>query len=182
MSKMVEKINVITSNPDKVKAAEKAFEGTDIELSRIDNKFEEIQADSSMEIARHTVENMMDDFDNPVVREDHSLYLKGLEGIPGPYMSYFDRNMSVELLLELLEDRSREGYFEICAATGYNGDIKEYCFQIPIEIAEEPRGEEGNIDRVLMLEDGENTFSESNSDRRTHIFNQNFREIAEDFS
>ena len=178
---MVDKIFLITGNPDKVNAARKAFKTKDIELSRIDNKYEEIQAGSSMEIARHTVEEMMDDFDNPVVREDHSLYLEGLGGIPGPYISYFDKNLPVETLLELLEDRSRKGYFEICAAVGYKGKIKKYRFRVPIEISEEPRGEEGNIDKVLMLEDGEKSFSESSSDRRTHIFNRNFRRIAEDF-
>jgi len=179
---MVDTIHVITGNPDKVKAATRAFENTGIQLSRVDNRFREIQAEDSMEVAKHTVRKMMEFFEEPVVREDHSLYLKGLEGIPGPYISYFDKNLPVETLLELLKGRSREGYFEICAAVGYEGEITEYSFKVPIRIANEPRGDKRNIDKVLMLKNGDNTFAESSSDNRTHIFNRNYRRIAKDFS
>lgn len=60
-------------------------------------------------------------------------------------------------------------------------DIAEYSFRVPVEIAERPREDNGNIDRVRILEGEEETFTESSSGKRTYIFTQNFREIARDF-
>ena len=37
-------------------------------------------------------------------------------------------------------------------------DIAEYSFRVPVEIAGRPRGDTGNIDRVLMLEGEDETF------------------------
>ena len=115
---MMEKVFIVTGNSDKLMAARRAFENTGIQISRADNRFKEFRVENSIEVARHTVEKMREFFEEPVVREDHSLFLEGLDGIPGPYISYFDRNLPVETLLELLEGRSRKGYSVLCAAVG----------------------------------------------------------------
>lgn len=62
-----------------------------------------------MEIAEHAVKKAMEDLEEPVVREDHSLYLDALPGFPGPYTSYFDSQIPAEKLLELVEGRKRTG-------------------------------------------------------------------------
>jgi XTP/dITP diphosphohydrolase len=180
---MVEEILLITGNNEKFKAAKQAFEGTNIELKQLDEDYTEIQASSSLEVAKHTVEQAIEEYDKPVIREDHSVYLDAVPGFPGPYMSYFDKNVPAERLLEILEGEERTGYFEIGAVLGLpNGEIKEYEFRVPIEISEEIRGKERNWDRILMLEDGDKTFAETESESRQNIWNRNFRKIAEELS
>ncbi len=180
---MGQKVFLLTGNPEKVKSARKAFEGTGIELEQLDKDYPEIQASSSLEVARHTVEQALEDYDRPVIREDHSVYLDAIPGFPGPYMSYFDSEISAETLLDILEDKPRTGYFEIVAVLGLpDGDIEEYKFRVPIEISEEIRGVGRNWDRVMKLEDGEKTFAESDVESRIEIWNQNYREIAEDLA
>lgn len=180
---MINKAFLITGNPEKLKFANKAFEQTNTQLEQIDPDYREIQASNSLEIARHTVENFIGEYDRPIIREDHSVYLDAVPGFAGPYMSYFDQKLPAERLLELLECEKRTGYFEIGTALGLpNGEIKEYEFRLPIEISEEIRGDEGNWDRVLMLKDAHKTFAESANENRLDIWNQNLRKIASELS
>lgn len=171
---------LLTGNSDKLKSARKAFKGKNAVLKQLGEDYPEIQASSSLEIARHTVKQAMEDYDKPVMREDHSMYLDAIPGFPGPYMSYFDQNTSAEKLLELLNGRERTGHFEISAVLGLaSGNIKEYSFTVPIEIAEEIRGDERNWDRIMMLEGSGKTFAESSEESRLEIWNKNYRDIAE---
>jgi len=180
---MTREVYVLTGNSDKLKSAKKAFEGTSVEIKQLNEDIPEIQASSSLEIARHTVKQVMEEYDKPVIREDHSIYLDAVPGFPGPYMSYFDKNVPAERLLEILEGEKSTGYFEIGAVLGLpTGEIKEYEFRVPIEISEEIRGDEGNWDRVMMLEGENESFAESSGESRLDIWNQNYRDIADDLS
>ena len=180
---MTNKVFLITGNPEKLYFARKAFEQTNIQLEQIDPDYREIQASSSLEVARHTVEKFIGEYDSPIIREDHSLYLDAIPGFPGPYLSYFDEELDAEKLLELVEGEKRTGYFEVGTVLGLpNGEIKEYQFNVPIKIPDEIRGDERNWDRVLKLESSDKTFAESSSDDRAEIWNQNFRKIAEEIA
>ncbi len=79
---MVENVYLITENPDKIKSAKKAFEDTNINLKHIDENYPEIQASSSLKIARYTVTKALEDHNKPVIREDHSIYLNAIPGFP----------------------------------------------------------------------------------------------------
>ena len=180
---MAETVYILTSNSDKFESAKKAFKSSNIELRQLSKDYPEIQASNSLEIARHSVEQAMEEHDKPIVREDHSVYLDAVPGFPGPYMSYFDKNLPTEKLLQLLEGKERTGFFEIGTVLGRpNGEIKEYEFRVPIRISEEIRGNKGNWDKILMLEDKDQTFAQTSSESRTEIWNQNFRKIAEEIT
>lgn len=178
---MGQKVYLLTGNPDKVKSAREAFKETGIELEQLDECYTEIQADSSLKIARNTVKQATKDYDRAVIREDHSVYLDALPGFPGPYINYFDKKLPAEDLLKLLKGEDRTGYFEVAAVLGLpKGEIKEHQFRVPIEIADEIRGNERNWDRVMMLEGEDETFAESSVESRLSIWNRNYRKIAEE--
>lgn len=180
---MARKVYLLTGNSDKVRSAEKAFQNTCVELEQLSEDYPEIQAESSLKIAKHTVKQAMKEYDKPVVREDHSLYLDSIPGFPGPYMSYFNDKIPAEKLLQLLENKQRTGYFEVATVLGIpNGEIKEYQFRVPIEISEEIRGDQRNWDRIMMIENSEETFAESNEESRLNTWNQNYRKIAEEIA
>ena len=180
---MGQNVYLLTGNSNKVSSAREAFDETNIELNQLDEDYPEIQASSSLEVARHTLKQAMEEYDKPVIREDQCVFLDAVPGFPGPYMSYFDKNVSAERLLELLEGEERTGYFEIGAVLGLpSGKIKEYEFRVPIKISEEIIGDERNWDRVMMLEGENETFAESSGESRLDIWNQNFRKIAKEIS
>ena len=179
----MKQVKFISSNPDKLEAAKEAFKDTDIELEQTPNKYPEIQADSSLEIARHTAKKASNDYECAVIREDHSMFLEAVPGFPGPYISYFDDNMPVEKLLKILKNaESRKGKFVIATVLCQDGKLHEFETEVGIELVKQPRGGSGNWNKVLKLEDQEKTFAETDPDQRLKIWNRNLRKIAEKLS
>lgn len=174
-------IYLVTQNPGKVKAANSVFKKYDIEIKGVEKDYPEIQADSSLEIAKHTALEAARDLKSPAIREDHSLYLNAL-GIPGPYMSFVEKKLSVHKLLEILStQKDRTGYFELAAVYAKaNRDVKEFVYKVPIHIKtkidrEDPRG---GWNGVICLEGEMRAFTEYPEEERLSVWSKNFEEIA----
>lgn len=173
-------IYLVTKNKGKLMAAQSAFADTSVTLMPVDRDYPEIQADTSAEIARHTALQAAADYGAPAIREDHSLYLNAF-GIPGPYMSFFEKRVGADTLLALLATtKDRNGYFEV--ATTYaepSGAVREFSFKVPIRFAEEARGTlQGGWNRIIMLEGESRTLAEYPESERLHVWNQNYLAIA----
>jgi len=172
-------VYLITNNSGKLLAAKKAFEGSGIELKQLTGEFPEIQADTSLEIARYTAIQVAKEKKVNVIREDHSLFINAL-GIPGPYTNYVEKRIPAQKMLELLKGKDRTGYFEI--GTVYaepNGLTKEFTYQVPIKISEELKGTRGEWNKILMLKDSNKTFAESTEEENANVWNKNFKKIVE---
>ena len=172
-------IYLITNNPGKLLAAKSAFQDTNIELKQLKSNFPEIQADTSLEIARYTAVNVAKEKNIPVIREDHSLFINELSKFPGPYTSYYDENIPAEKLLKLIR-KNYTGYFEISLAYAEpKGLIKTFTYQVPIKISKGLKGNRGNWNKILMLKDSNKTIAESTEEENTHVWNKNFKKLAE---
>lgn len=179
---MTREIYIITRNKGKLLAAQKAFSQYGIEVKAIDKEYPEIQADTSIEIARFIALQAAKEFKVPVIREDHSLYIRALGKFPGPYTNYFDRNLFVEQLLNMLKDaRDRTGHFDVAAVYAKpDGTYKDFIFQVPIKISKEARGKNGNWDKILMLEKSSRTFAETKEEDNVDVWNKNYLAIAQE--
>ena len=175
-------VNIITKNSGKLLAARAVFSKFNIEVNQIDKKFPEIQADTSLEIAKNMALQAIKEFNTPIIREDHSLFINAL-GIPGPYANFIERKIPVEKLLKILElEEDRSGYFEI--ATVYaepNGLIEKYVYQIPIFFEKEIRVPDprGGWSGIIRLADEKRTLTEYPEKERLHIWSKNFLSLAE---
>ncbi len=174
-------VNIITKNPGKIFAAKSVFDKYKISVNQIEKDYPEIQAGTSLEIAKFTAIEVSRELDIPVIREDHSLFINAL-GIPGPYTNYIEKKLSAEKVLEIMKNvTDRSGYFEI--ATVYadpNGLTKDYVYQVPIKIATEQRGNlQGGWNRIIQLESENRTLAEYPEEERTEIWNKNYKKIAE---
>lgn len=174
-------VYLITKNPGKIKAAKSVFDKFAIQLKNLDREFVEIQADSSLEIARYTAVQAAKELNLPVIREDHSLFVSAL-GFPGPYTSFIERKTPPEKLLNLLKAcNDRTGYFEI--ATVYaepNGLTKEYAYKVPIhfktkEVVQDPRG---GWNGLICLKGEKRAFTEYPEEERLKVWNRNYYKIA----
>lgn len=174
------KVNILTKNKGKQLAAKSVFDKYNIETVFIDKEYPEIQAPTSLEIAKHTALQASQELGIPVIREDHSLFINCL-GIPGPYTSYIEAQLPVLKLAEILkEQEDRTGYFEV--ATVYaepDQSTKELVYQVPITISKEARGEyDKGWDRVLQLEGDKRTFAGYPEEERTGVWSKNFEKLA----
>lgn len=175
-------VNLITKNPGKLLVAQNAFSKYGIQVNQISKEFPEIQADTSLEIAKYTALEAAKEFNMPVIREDHSMIINAL-GIPGPYTNFMERHLPVEKLLEILEtQKDRSGYMEV--ATVYaepNGFVLEYSYQVPIffekkiKIPDRRKGWSG----IIRLAGETRTLTEYPEEERTNIWNKNYISIAE---
>lgn len=177
---MTELVHMLTGNEDKLRVARNTFENYGITVEAYDFDIPEIQAETSLEIARFAVRAAHDATGLAFLREDHSFYIDEL-GIPGPYMSYMDKKVSVEKLLTIMSVLpSRSAHFELAASyINIHGQLLESVFSVPIEIAEKAAGNERlRWERVMRFPEESQTFAELETNR-DEIWSQNFKNIAQ---
>lgn len=181
---MLKKIYLLTKNLGKLKAANSVFNKYNIELQPIEKEFPEIQADTSLEIARYSAIQAAKELGVPVVREDHSLFIDTL-GIPGPYINYVEKKISTELLTKILNIlQDNKGKFVV--ATVYaepNGETFEYSFEVPMTFGSEVKGDDARgWNGLIRLQDESRAITEYPEEERLHIWNQGYEAVAKHIS
>lgn len=174
------KLYLLTKNLGKLKAAKSVFDRYDIEIVSIENEYPEIQADSSLEIARFSAIQATKDLNACVVREDHSLFINAL-GIPGPYTNYMEKKISSDKLLKIINlFGDNRGEFEIATVCAKpDGSIFEYVFKVPMTFGDmikgdNPKGWNG----LIRLLDETQAITEYPEEERLHIWNQGYEAVA----
>lgn len=173
-------VNLMTKNQGKVLAAKSSFNKYNIEIKSLDFDIPEIQADTSIEIAKYAVQQAWDKFHEPVIREDHSFFINEL-GIPGPYMAYIERQIDLEHLVKILKTlEKRDGKWTV--GTAYidkEGKLYEFTFDVPIVFELEPRGKEINSwVRLIRFVNETRVLTEYPEEERIYVWNQNYEKIA----
>ena len=171
---------LVTKNQGKLMAAKNAFAKYKINVISIDRSFPEIQAETSLEIARPIAIQVSRDIKAPVVREDHSLFIHAL-GIPWPYTNYVEKKISSEKLLKILKNfNDKTGHFEI--ATVYaepDGKTFEYVFQVPITFGEEIKGNNTKgWNSLIRIGDETRAITEYPEKERLYIWNEGYEAVA----
>lgn len=175
------KINLITRNPIKIKAAYGVFNKYNIQLSTIEKDYPEIQASTSLEIAKHTALEAAKEFNMPAIREDHSLFIHALN-LPGPYVAYVEKILLAEKVIEICQKfNDFTGHFEVASVIASpNGQTFEYVFQIPLTFGFEIKGENPiGWDGIIRLLDETRAIAEYPEDKRLHIWSQGYEKIAQ---
>ena len=146
-------IYLVTRNPGKLLAAKSIFDKYNIKIQTVEKNYPEIQADTSLEIARHTAMQAAKELSNPAIREDHSLFIEAL-GIPGPYTNYIEKRIPAEKLAFLIKQlNNNRGYFEVATVLAYpNGKTFEHA-QIPITLQKSLKENSKGWDGLIRLYD-----------------------------
>lgn len=178
---MKKRVYLVSRNPGKLKAAKSVFDKYEIEIVSVEKDYPEIQADTSLEIAKFTALQAAKELKESAIREDHSLFINALK-IPGPYTNYMEKRIppdKLSKLINLLGDN--HGYFEV--ATVYaepNGETFEYVFQVPMTFGKENKGESPvSWNGLIRLLDEERAITEYPEEERLHIWNQGYEKVAQ---
>jgi len=161
-------------------AAKSVFDKYDIEIENVEKDYPEIQADSSLEIAKYTALEAAKDLNTPTVREDHSLFINVL-GIPGPYTSYIEKRISVDKLALLIKRLgNNRGHFEVATVLAYpDKKTFEYVFKVPITFGEEPKGKKTKgWSGLIRLNNEKRAITEYPESERLHIWNKGYEAVA----
>ena len=163
---MSEKLVYLTTNPHKVEEANEFFKkkyGFNLEIMDPTFKVIEIQAPTCSEVAAFSAKYAADKLGCAVLKSDSGLYIDALGGLPGPYNAYFDKQIGVDLFLEMMKDiKNRTAHIEHCFAyCEPNCEPMVFSGGGNGRIAYEARGERGRWHDKFYIPDGENmTLSE----------------------
>lgn len=174
------KICLLTKNEGKLKAARCIFDKHGIVLLPVSTEYPEIQADSSLEIARYSAKQAAKDLNTPVIREDHSLFIEAL-GIPGPYVNYIEKKIPADKINKIIHLlNNNRGWFEV--ATVYaepDGKTFEYTFKVPMTFGNESKGlNPTGWNGLIRLNEETRAITEYPEEERLHIWNKGYEAIV----
>jgi XTP/dITP diphosphohydrolase len=173
-------VYLMTKNKGKLAAAQSVFDKYGVEVRSLDFDVPEIQADTSAEIAKNMVLQAFEKFREPVIREDHSLFIDEIN-FPGPFMAFAEKNISAEKLTQMIKDfKSTSGRFELAAAyCDKDGNIHAFSYSVPIVFETIPRGVPSDgWNQLIRFPDEKRVFTEYSSEERNHVWSKNYEEIA----
>lgn len=154
----MKKITFVTGNMSKINSARQILEPLGIEVDHIKMDTEEIQSDSTEEIAKHSAKEACDNLKIPVIKNDIGLYVEALNGFPGPYTHYVDDKLGEDGILKLLNGvENRRAYFlEAIAYCEYGKEPITFISKTMGTISKRKSGKYGWSWDSIFIPDGYN--------------------------
>ena len=164
----------VTQNLHKYEEARRTLDPFGIRIRKLAHPKTEIQSADLDHIARVAAEEAAEKYNRSVVVEDSGLFVKALNGFPGPYSSYVHETIGVEGLLRLMRQKlHREAYFQASLAVASpRGTSREFSGRAYGTISHKSAGKQGfGFDPIFIPKDSRKTFARGGSefkDRYSH--------------
>ncbi|MCP8304522.1 MAG: XTP/dITP diphosphatase [archaeon] len=172
MSNDLRLVYFATSNKHKFDEAKDILADYGIDLKMVREKTEEIQDDDLRTIAVHALSKALEKDERPTMIEDAGLFVKMLNGFPGPYSSYVHRVLGVDGILRLMNhEENRDAEFRSVVAFGNSPSIIE-TFQGVVKgtISLQPKGRSGfGFDPIFIPKGSKKTFAEMSLEEKNHF-------------
>lgn len=162
-----------TSNKHKLEEAIIFFGQYNINITQYVSQEPEIQSDYLEDIALRSAEIISKQFEAPIFVEDAGLFIKELNGFPGPYSSFVQRTIGNKGIIKLMADiKNREAFFKSVIAFSDGMKNKVYFTGITEgKIVEEERGTRlfGYDPIFIPLEGTGKTFAQMSAEEKNNI-------------
>ena len=139
------KIVFVTGNKGKFAEVREILKSFGIEVIQDKNGYPELQEDELEPIAAYGAQYVANKLNMPVMVDDSGIFIKALNGFPGPYSRFVEDRLGNPKVLKLMEgETDREAYFK--TVIGYCEPGKEPLFfpgVVEGKIAYEERGTGG---------------------------------------
>jgi XTP/dITP diphosphohydrolase len=151
-----------TSNKHKFNEAKDILKDYEIDLRMINRKVEEIQSDDLRKIALHALKKAFIIDKLPMIVEDAGLFIKELNGFPGPYSSYVYKTLGIDGIIKLMSGKKdRDAEFRSVVAFGSSSIVKTFQGIVKGKITIRPKGELGfGFDPIFIPRGSKKTFAE----------------------
>lgn len=164
----------VTQNDHKYQEARRSLDPFGIKIRKLASPKTEIQSTDLGDIAKFAAKEAARKHNRTVVVEDSGLFIRALNGFPGPYSSYIHATIGVEGLLRLMnQKRRREAYFQASlAVSSPKATSQEFSGRVNGTISHKSAGKQGfGFDPIFVPKDTRKTFAEGGSqfkDRYSH--------------
>ena len=140
-----EKIVFVTGNAGKFAEIKGILKSVGIEAVQNKGDYPEIQADDLEPIAAASAKAAANDLGIPVLVDDSGIFIKALNGFPGPYSRFVEDHLGNPRVLKLMENEmNRDAYFKTVIAFCEPGkEAITFSGIVEGKIAFEERGDGG---------------------------------------
>jgi len=159
-------IHFITGNNKKYEEAKEMIP----EIVQLDIDLQEIQEIDAHEIIKEKLNEARKQIEEEIIVEDTSLYIKGLNGLPGPLIKWFMKTLGNKGIAELTE-KTGNNECEAKTIIGYSkkGEIKYFEGTTKGKIVQ-PRGpNDFGWDQIFQPEGYEKTYAELKTEEKNKI-------------
>ena len=149
-----------SSNKNKFTEAKNIALKFGLQLKFLKSTIQEIQADSLEEIARHKAIHAFSICLKPVIVEDAGLFIKSLNGFPGPYSSFVFNTIGNKGILRLVS-KPRDALFRsIIAYCEKSGDVHLFGADVKGMISKKEYGARWGFDPIFIPDGKNHTYSQ----------------------
>lgn len=160
----------ITSNRHKYLEISSALSVYGYEITWKNLKYEEIQADSTIEVSLDSAAKLSKSITEDFFIEDTGLYIDQLNGFPGPYASYVASTIGNEGILRLLSGKERGARFITIITYHRKGKLEQFFGELKGNISQEPLGTGGfGYDPIFIPAGKELTLAEMSLTEKNQI-------------
>jgi len=164
------RINVITSNPGKVKEYQRSFDVLGIEMVHLKLPYDEIQTSDLEEVVRKGMVEIKSKGVRDFIIDDTGLFINCLGGFPGVWSAFVQKTIGNEGILKLMTDvEDRKAMFKCCIGCNIKGRDIVVTGTCGGEILTEERGKEGFGYDPIFSHDGMRSFSEISLDEKNDV-------------
>jgi XTP/dITP diphosphohydrolase len=149
-----------SSNKDKFREAEKITSKFGLKIKFLKSNLQEIQSDTLEEIARHKAIQAFSICLKPVIVEDAGLFIKSLNGFPGPYSSFVFKTIGNKGILHLVSKPRSASFRSIIAYCEKKGDVHLFSADIQGTISKKEQGLRWGFDPIFIPDGKNKTYSQ----------------------
>lgn len=155
------KLNVITSNPGKVREYQKAFDDMGVEMIHLHIPYDEIQTSELEEVVKKGMQEIRSKGIKDFIIDDSGMFVNALKGFPGVYSAYGQKTVGNKGILKLMEGiEDRTAVFRCCIGCDIDGETIIVTGECKGFITDSERGSDGFGYDPIFSPDGKRTFAE----------------------
>ncbi|MDE1830290.1 MAG: non-canonical purine NTP pyrophosphatase, partial [Thaumarchaeota archaeon] len=149
-----------SSNQNKFEEARSILSEFGISLKFFKCSLEEIQADILEEVAQHKASQAYLLCSKPVIVEDDGLFIKSLNGFPGPYSSFAFDTIGNEGILKLVSKQRGAMFRSVIAYCEKKEDVMLFESSVRGKISKKIQGKRWGFDPIFIPERQNKTYSQ----------------------
>jgi len=139
-----------SSNKNKFEEAKNILSKFGIKLKFLKSYLQEIQAEDLREIAKHKAIQAFSLYSKPVIVEDDGLFIKSLNGFPGPYSSFVSETIGNKGILRLVSTTRDAKFRSIIAYCECYSNVHLFSADVKGIISEKEQGKRWGFDPIFI--------------------------------
>lgn len=135
-----------------------------VDIPHLDIDLTEIQSLDPREIVTYKAQEAYQIVGTPVLVEDVSLRLDGMGMLPGPFIKFFLKELSLEKICRLVDGTERKAVAEVLYGLYDGKELHFFHNEVRGAIAEHPRGDDHGFQPIFIAEGELKTWAELTPD------------------